>query len=295
MRTSRQRIWLVRAGAVLGGLGILTSTPCFALSDSTTAAPSAVASNPQVSFSPGMRDVQKLLDAKVDSSVIRAYISNSPTPFNPNASEIIALKQRGVPDEIITSLMQRGAEVRTQMAQAALQAGSGAMAPNAPAEYPYDYGNSTPYYPYDYSDSGYGYPYFGYPYNYWWYNSYYPWSFYSPFFFNSYFHHGFDRFHRFNGGFHRFDGFHGNRSFAFQGRSGFGARSGAWAARTGPGFRPFAARSSGFGGGSFASRPGGFGGHTGGFAGHAGGFAGHSGGFAGHGGGGGGGHGGGHR
>jgi hypothetical protein len=237
-----------------------------------------------------MRDVLKMLDAKVDPGVIKAYIKNSPVPFNPNASEIVALKQRDVPDDIITSLIQHGAEVRAQMAQGAAQAGSAVSAPNAPpAGYPYDYGTAAPsYYPYDYADYGYGYPYYGYPYNYW-YNSYYPWSFYSPFFFDFYFHrpfHDFDRFH---------SGFRGNRSFAFQGRSGFANRSGAWGASVGSGYRPFTSR-GGFGGRSFASvgaRPGGFGGHAGGFVGRSGGFGGHGGGFGGHGGGVG--HGGGHR
>jgi hypothetical protein len=278
----------------MGGLGVLVSTPCFALSDSTatTSVVAATDSQANINFSPGVRDVLKMLDAKVDPGVIRAYINNSPIPFNPSAAEIIALKQRGVPDDIITALMQRGAEVRAQMAQAATQ--SAVQTPNAPpAGYPYDYSAASSYaYPYDYAGYPYAYPNYGYPYNYWGYNSYYPWSYYSPFFFNFCLHRPFCDFDRF----HRFDEFRGNRGFAFRG-------SGPWGATVGVGSRPFAGH-AGFAGrsfagpraGGFAVRSGGFAARSGGFAVRSGGFAGHSGGFAGHGGGGGfGGHGGGHR
>lgn len=282
--------------AFIGG----TLPPCNAQVDA--ASNQAVVSAPEahVISSPAIRDILKMLDAKVDIEVVKAYIKSSSIAFNPTASDIIELKRRGVPDELITTLMQRGAEVRAQMAQAVAAQGNVPLsAPNAPPQgygydystapaYPYtDYASDYPYYPY------YGYPYYanGYPYNYWWYNAY-PWAFYSPFFFGRGFH-DFDRFHHFDRG---FDRFHGGRSFAFQGRGGFGNRS-------------FVGRSGGFSGRSFAMggvRTGGFAGRSGGgfagrsaggFAGRSGGgFAGHAaGGFGGHGGGGSGGHGGGHR
>ena len=267
--------------AFIGG----TPPPCNAQEE---AAPNqAVVSAPQthVISSPATRDILKMLDAKVDIEVVKAYIKSSSIAFNPTASDIIELKRRGVPDQLITTLMQRGAEVRAQMAQAAAAQGNVPLsAPNAPPQgYGYDY-STTPAYPYtDYSDyaSGYpyypyyGYPYYGYPYNYW-YNYGYPWAFYSPFFFGGRFR-DFDRFHHFDRG---FDRFHGGRNFAFQGRGGFGNRS-------------FVGRSGGFSGRSFAMG----GVRTGGFAGRSGGgFVGRSaGGFGGHGGGGSGGHGGGHR
>lgn len=258
-----------------------------------------------VSFSQGIRDVLKMLDAKVDASIVEAYIKSSSIAFNPSASEIIALKQRGVPDEVITTVLQRGAEVRAQLAM-----GAQATAPPAPPANPgppmgNGYGAASPYPDYSgyadaypYGDYGYGYPYygsayFGYPYSYWWYNNWYPWAFYSPFYHGYYGHRYYwDRY-----GYRGHRGYFPGRSFAFRG--GFGNRSMAWSpARTGFGVRAggsfggrsfaFAgARSGGFGG----ARPGGFGGWHGG-----GGFAVHGGGgFAGHGGGGFGGHGGGHR
>jgi len=254
-----------------------------AQTDLSTSSPYVAPAEPQVHFSPGIRDVLKMIDAKVGGSVVIAYIRSSPTAYNPSASEIIALKQRGVPDEIITTLIQRGAEVRAQIAQSA-QMGAQATPPAGMAPYANGYGAtvSDQAYP-DYGDYGYGYPYsgypyyagypyYGYPYNYWWYSSWYPWGFYSPFYFGYYGH----RFHGFygRGGFDRF-----GHSFA-RGTFGVGNR-GAWAPARG-GFRGFAPR-------SFS------GARTAGFVARGGSFAGRSGGFGGHGGFGGGGHGGGHR
>src|SRR5438094_6619934 len=117
-----------------------------------------------LAYSPGIGDILKMVDAKVDVTVIKAYIKNSPTAYNPNANEIIALKQRGVGDDIITGLIQRGGEVRAQ----ALQGGAIAPAATAPAV---PYGNKAAYeygapQPYPYAD---GYPasydYAAYPYS----------------------------------------------------------------------------------------------------------------------------------
>src|SRR5690348_3755266 len=70
---------------------------------------------PPPKFSPGIQEILKMVDAKVDTDVIKVYIRNSMVAYNPGASEIIALKERGVPAEILTALLQRGAEVRTQI------------------------------------------------------------------------------------------------------------------------------------------------------------------------------------
>lgn len=292
MRVLTRITRLAGAAVFMGGLANITLTPCLALSESTTEAPlAAPEAATQPSFPPAVRDVLKMLDAKVEPGVVKAYIQNSPIFFNPTANQIIALKQRGVPDDLIAAMIQRGAEVRMQMAQAAqmtaaAQAAAPMPAPNTPPS-AYDYGTAAPY---DYYDSGYpyygyGYPYGGYPY---WWNTYgYPWGFYSPFFFGFGFGRGFHDFDRFHRG---FNGFHGNGSFAFRGRPGFGNRS-AWSPTVGAGFRSSFGR-PGFGGRSFAvggARVGGFGGaRMGGFGGRGGGgFGGHGGGgFGGHGGGG---------
>jgi hypothetical protein len=295
MSISRRKKWLANALVLVAGFACVTLT-CFAQSVNPQAQPAALSANAQFNFSPGVRDILKMLDAKVDTEVINAYIKNAPIAFNPSAAEIIALKKHGVPDELITGLILRGAEVRDQIAQG--MAGQAPPMVNAPATpptaYPYDYGAGAPYNPYssDYADysfgyPNYGYPYYGYPYNYWWWNNYgYPWAFYSPFFFG--FGHRFRDFDHFHG----FNRFHGNRSFAVQGRSGFANRGASWASAGGMAHRPAIGQVGFAGPRSFAVS----GARTGGFVGHAGGFAGRSGGFGGHAGGGFGGHGsGGHR
>lgn len=255
---------------------------------------------PPARFSPGMQDILKMLDAKVDTDVIKVYIRNSMVPYNPNASEIIALKQRGVPDEILTAVLQRGAEVRAQAVQAPSPAPPTQAAVAAPYNPPYD-----PY-AYGYPDYGgpyyAGYPYdYGYPYNYWWYSYGYPWWGFSPFFFVD----GFGHRHFRDRDFDRdrgFRAFHGDRNFGRNftatSRSPFGTFNGRTAGFSGnrplSPFGTFSASRGGFArAGGFRPASGFSGMRTGGFSGRAGGFAGHSGGgfrsgggFGGHGGGG---------
>src|ERR1017187_10845532 len=132
-------------------------------------------------FSPGVADIVKLVEAKVDPEVIKTYVTSSRTAYNPSATEIIALKDRGVGPEILTAMLQRGAEVRAQSMQAA-QAAASASAPqtypsgvNPNAAVPgYDYGTQPAYpnyaysYPansYVYPSDAYAYPAYGYGYS----------------------------------------------------------------------------------------------------------------------------------
>jgi hypothetical protein len=196
MKTSnRSRV----LGALLTGALVLTITttiPTSAFSITaeqpdviaplgTVAAPAVAPteSPPAATYSAGVAEIVKMVDAKVDPQVIKAYIKNSPIPYSPTSSEIIALKEHGVSDDILTTMMQRGAEVRAQGAAAANQA---PPAPMAPGGYGYtpvptygsDYG-SAPYVDYSYGYPYYGYPYYGYPYSYSWYG--YPYYYY-PFY-----------------------------------------------------------------------------------------------------------------
>jgi hypothetical protein len=135
-------------------------------------------------YSTGIADIVKMVDAKVDAEVLKAYIKDSPAAYNPGASEIISLMQRGVPADVLTALLQRGGELRAQAATTSqppfVQT---APAPEAPVPaYSYDYGSEpysvdSTYYP----AYGYGYPYYD-NYNYGWYNYGYPWPFYSSVF-----------------------------------------------------------------------------------------------------------------
>jgi hypothetical protein len=104
---------------------------------------------PAGTYSAGVTEIIKMLDAKVDASVILAYIQNSPVPYNPDASELIALKEHGASTELLVALLHRGDELRLQLAQAQSAVNP---PPVAPA---YDYPPQAAYppYPYVYPDS----------------------------------------------------------------------------------------------------------------------------------------------
>ena len=95
-------VWLPAASRAINT--VAPSTP--AASQDAPAVQNAAAAR----FSAGVGDILKMVDAKVDAEVIKAYVKNSPTAYNPSATEIIALKDRGVGPEILTALLQRGAE-----------------------------------------------------------------------------------------------------------------------------------------------------------------------------------------
>ena len=102
----------------------------------SAAAETEIAAPPH--YSPGIGEILKMVDAKVDKEVIKAYVKNSLVSYNPTAAEIIALQERGVSSDIIVALLQRGGELKTSAGQNAVQAPpTGAPYAAAPA---YQYG-----------------------------------------------------------------------------------------------------------------------------------------------------------
>jgi len=79
-------------------------------------------SAPQLSY--GVPQVLQLSQAKIGDNTIVAYIQNSGTIYSLNAAEIVYLKQQGVSDAVITTMLNQ----RQQVTQAAAQ-----TAPQAPA------------------------------------------------------------------------------------------------------------------------------------------------------------------
>src|ERR1035437_3916162 len=189
------KAWLMAGTLVLCApvalRAINAATPATGAVNQGVAAPPTA---PAARYSPGVADIIKMVDAKVDAEVIKTYVKNSPTAYNPSANEIIALKDRGVGPEILTAMLQRGAEMRVQSMQTAQAAAnpvashtypSGVM-PYAPApaydysaqpvypnyayNYPayadtyaypaYSYGYSWPYFNCGFGGYGYGYPYY---------------------------------------------------------------------------------------------------------------------------------------
>jgi hypothetical protein len=240
----------------LGGLALVgalaTATPVWAAATTSTST-TPYASVPQ--YSPGVGDVVRMINAKVDLEVVKAFIRSSPIPYNPSATEIIALEQSGVTDDIIKAMLERGGELRAR-AMAAAQQNLGATPampsynPNAtPPTYPsypgYDYGTTAGSYPdYSYDNPSYvydaGYPYYGY-YGYPWvgvgWGGYWGWPWYGGYYGRYY--HGYG----FNHGFNHF-GAHG---FVSTGRGGVVGHASIGGSRAG--FGGGVRAGGGFGGG----------------------------------------------
>ena len=101
--------------------------------------------SPAPRYSPGVADVLKMVEARIDPEVLKAYVQASPVAYNLTASEIIALKNIGVPSEVLTAMIQRGGEVRSQLQRS----GQSPAAPAPQTAYP---GAAPAYAPaYDYS------------------------------------------------------------------------------------------------------------------------------------------------
>lgn len=63
-------------------------------------------------FSPGIHEIIRLAEAGVSAQIIKAFIERSSVAYEPTATELITLKQRGVPDEVTAALLKRGAELK---------------------------------------------------------------------------------------------------------------------------------------------------------------------------------------
>ena len=91
--------WAVAVVAVTGAVSQAQDQPMPPSADS--ALPAGI-----VPGSP-LADVVKMVQAGVDASTIESYIANAQSPFNLDADKIIALKDMGVPNEIINAMMDR--------------------------------------------------------------------------------------------------------------------------------------------------------------------------------------------
>jgi hypothetical protein len=72
---------------------------------------------PPGTYSPGVTEIIKMLDAKVDPQVVSAYVQHSSVAYTPDATEIVALKEHGASTEFVTALLQHGDEMRLRLAQ----------------------------------------------------------------------------------------------------------------------------------------------------------------------------------
>jgi hypothetical protein len=211
-------------------------------STASTAQPAAV-SAPAPPLSYGVPEVLQMSRANVGDSVIINYIQNSGNNYGLNATQIIYLRQQGVSDAVLNTMLNQ----RTQSAQIAAatapppdnatanstQPTTAAPAQPAVAYVPattastvyvvpdtqtYNYNawlNSRPYYPY--------YPYYGY------YPAYYPYYYGGPTIALSF---GFGFGSYYGGGYHNhggyYGGWHGGNNNWHGGNSGWHGGNGGW-------------------------------------------------------------------
>jgi hypothetical protein len=158
----------LQRGMIFTAVAFGLAQVALAVSPTTTVSPLILSGRqsdrPAGTYSTVITDIIKMLDAKVDAPVILAYIQNSPIPYNPDATELIALKEHGASTETLVALLHRGDELRLLLAQTQSAANA---APSAPAfDYPpaavnppYPSGNpDASYAPYPATDYSYGWP-----------------------------------------------------------------------------------------------------------------------------------------
>ncbi len=85
-------------------------------------------------LSPSVAEVLKMLAAGVSKDVVKVYVENAAVTSDLTASDLIALKQHGVTDDITTALVKRGAELRAQANNAAAASGAAAANQSPPAK-----------------------------------------------------------------------------------------------------------------------------------------------------------------
>ena len=65
---------------------------------------------PKHALPPALEEVVKMSESGVSTDVLLQFVETSPTAARPTGPDIIAMKDRGVPDAVIVTLMHRGAQ-----------------------------------------------------------------------------------------------------------------------------------------------------------------------------------------
>jgi len=95
------------------------STDLISTAPDNSTMPSALP--PNIPPSSPLAQVIRLVQAGVEQSVILTYISNSSSMFNLDSDKIIYLKDIGLPNEIVTTMIQRDQQLQQQMGVSAYQ------------------------------------------------------------------------------------------------------------------------------------------------------------------------------
>jgi hypothetical protein len=110
-------------------------------------APGTIISTPEnnstnTSNNPQLADFVKLVQAGVGESVLTAYVTNSPAPFNISSDDILYLNDLGTPETVVTAMLQRDQQFNSNP-------GAGAAAMTAQAQPAY---TNPPQAPVPYTD-----------------------------------------------------------------------------------------------------------------------------------------------
>jgi hypothetical protein len=103
MKTSN----LQKMVAAMAATGLAWSASTALAQDSTTVAQPAVASATVPQLSGGVAQIVQLAQAKVSEGTIIAYIKNSGNSYRLDANQIIYLRQQGISDAVITTMLNQ--------------------------------------------------------------------------------------------------------------------------------------------------------------------------------------------
>ncbi|HUR44621.1 MAG TPA: hypothetical protein VMZ27_02005 [Candidatus Saccharimonadales bacterium] len=83
--------------------------------------------NANISIS--VREIVRMSEAGTDPAVLQTYVENSNLAYTPRPDEIIYMHEHGLSANLISAMIQHGARLRDQVAQAAPQPAQAAPAP----------------------------------------------------------------------------------------------------------------------------------------------------------------------
>lgn len=107
LRNRRRLLTVMVLGLAFGG----ARAELAAVGDAR-AGPPPPARQDELVRSPGVAEIVRLVHAQMNTSVIKTYIENSPIAYSPTAREIVSLKKHGMPEDLISAMLRRGAALK---------------------------------------------------------------------------------------------------------------------------------------------------------------------------------------
>ncbi len=75
----------------------------------------AAAAKPRAHTLPkGIEEIVRMSEAGISNEVLKRYIENSGLAYEPTGADLIAMKQRGVPDEVTVVMLARSSAIRAE-------------------------------------------------------------------------------------------------------------------------------------------------------------------------------------